>query len=124
MVAPIGLWSHGEITAGFLVLCVPSIPKAFQNSIISKKFSSLVNGLKSGERTENSRRGLPSWYRAKPSKKPRHNEISTMEQCTIITVRSDSESKNSNVEEHDKWGADGTEGFHPPVLHLRTHGLA
>ncbi|PVH98374.1 hypothetical protein DM02DRAFT_468466, partial [Periconia macrospinosa] len=27
MVGSIGLWSHGEITAGFLILCVPCVPK-------------------------------------------------------------------------------------------------
>ncbi|CAI6339282.1 unnamed protein product [Periconia digitata] len=62
MVGPIGLWSHGEITAGFLILCVPCIPKAFKGTRIFAGSSKL-------DSKENSRHGLPSWYSHKAAQK-------------------------------------------------------
>ncbi|KAF2689792.1 hypothetical protein K458DRAFT_384427 [Lentithecium fluviatile CBS 122367] len=124
MVGPIGLWSHGEITAGFLVLCVPSAPKAFQNNALTKKVSSWVGSRKSSKGNVNSRRGLPSWYRAKVPGRPRHMDVSTLEECTLVTVRTDDESKKSIVSEQGPWVDDRIERAHPSIVHLRTHGLA
>jgi len=123
MVGPIGLWSHGEITAGFLVLCVPTAPKAFQNSILSEKLSSFFESRKSSGVDVSSRKGLPSWYRAKQPRKPRHTDVSTLDERTLSTVHSDVESKNLDVSDIDAWLDCGTEAAHPQVVYLRTHGL-
>jgi hypothetical protein len=123
MVGPIGLWSHGEITAGFLVLCVPSTPKAYQNSIFAKKLSMFGSSRRSSGDHINSRKGLPSWYRAKTSRKPRHMDVSTLEERTLFTVRSDAGSKHSDIFETDFWEERGADAARPQVVYLRTHGL-
>jgi hypothetical protein len=123
MVGPIGLWSHGEITAGFLVLCVPNAPKAFQNSIVSKMVSNIFGSSNSNGGDFSSRKGLPSWYQAKQSRKPRHTDISTLDERTLVAVRSNVESKNSDVSDIEAWLDRGTETAHPQVVYLRTHGL-
>jgi hypothetical protein len=123
MVGPIGLWSHGEITAGFLVLCVPMAPKAFQNSVLSRTASSFFGSHKSSGDDASSRKGLPSWYRAKASKKPQYTDISILDERTLVTVRSDVESKTPHVSENDASLDYRTEAAHPQVVYLRTHGL-
>jgi hypothetical protein len=122
MVGPIGLWSHGEITAGFLVFCVPSVPKAFQNSLVSRMLSSFKGSRKSSNPDIHSRQGLPSWYRAKVSRKPRHTDISTMGEFTMLTARNDDETKGPSASEQSVWVEDKTGGSHPPVVHTRRHG--
>ncbi|KAF1977700.1 hypothetical protein BU23DRAFT_550379 [Bimuria novae-zelandiae CBS 107.79] len=82
-VGPIGLWSVGEITSGFLVLCVPSVPKAFRDSFFSRKISDLANRFSRNSRSgemSNSRRGLPSWYRPSPSRRPQRSGFSEIEE--------------------------------------------
>lgn len=81
-VGPIGLWSLGEITSGFLVLCIPSVPKAFKDSIIARTFFGLANRLSRNSApgdSRNSRRGLPSWYRPDAPRRPQRSRFSEID---------------------------------------------
>lgn len=85
-VGPIGLWSVGELTSGFLVLCVPSFPKVFKDSIISRKLVSLANHLSGASRSNglsNSRHGLPSWCRPSVLRRPQRSEFSEIERFSV-----------------------------------------
>lgn len=102
-VGPIGLWSLGEVTAGFLVLCVPSIPKVFRDSALVRAVNSLVKRISRSKSIEtvNSRRGLPSWYRTKIPGKLQHTDYSDLDDGTVISVCSDDTTK-STVERKEK----------------------
>lgn len=70
----LALWSIAEITAGFLIMGLPSAPKVASNIPGSASFISFIRSVsgqsKEGKSSqENSRRGLPSWY--KPKSQPR-----------------------------------------------------
>ncbi|OAG04931.1 uncharacterized protein CC84DRAFT_1260216 [Paraphaeosphaeria sporulosa] len=85
-VGPIGLWSVGELTSGFLVLCVPSFPKVFKDSIIARKLASLANRLSGATRSNgmsNLRHGLPSWYRPSAPRRPQRSQFSEIEEFTV-----------------------------------------
>jgi hypothetical protein len=64
------LWMAAEIAAGFLVMGLPSLPKVFRalpgSGSMMSFFKSIWRGL-SGEQ-ENSRRGLPSWFKPSPKR--------------------------------------------------------
>jgi len=55
------------MAAGFLILCIPSIPKLLKSTLLLQKFFSKLQswvGLSSDDLKPNSRLGLPSWIRA------------------------------------------------------------
>ena len=65
-VSSFALSGMGEMAAGFLVLCVPSIPKLVKNTTtLQKMFGRLQLWIDSSSdrQTKNSRMGLPSWIR-------------------------------------------------------------
>lgn len=105
LVGPIGLWSHGEITAGFLILCVPCVPKAFKGSFVVRIFSSLSRGK---EDQTNSRRGLPSWYRKGAVERVGDGMSEAGSHHSVLkSVRVDARSVVSDTKEHErKWSRD------------------
>ena len=93
-VSPVGLWSIGEITSGFLIIGVPSVPK------ISKEvpwvqsvfiwIRSLTGGSSKGSR-ESSRKGMPSWYKKAPTIRRRQDDIySELDERAWVGTRDDS----------------------------------
>lgn len=64
-IAPVGLWCIGEITSGFFILCIPSIPMVLRSSVLGQKFITLMRSWTGSSGTKektNLRRGPPSWY--------------------------------------------------------------
>lgn len=92
-IGPIGLWSIGEVTSGFLILCIPSVPKAFRDTIFTRKISDLANRMSGRSSNVNSRRGLPTWYHPQASQRPHRSEFSEIEECEEIPMRPDAAAK-------------------------------
>jgi hypothetical protein len=71
-VSSFALSGMGEMTAGFLVLCVPSIPKLVKNTpFLLEIFGRLQSWMDSSldKQTKNSRMGLPSWIHAQSERR-------------------------------------------------------
>jgi hypothetical protein len=89
-VSTTGLWSIGETTAGFLIIGIPSVPKAVKSIPLTESVISLIRSWKrtcqSGMQS-NSRRGHPSWY--KPQSRQRHNQTdySDLDKHELISVK-------------------------------------
>lgn len=74
--SPVVLLCSGEMTSGFLLLGVPSIPRILKDSPLLNRLHAKVRSLMGNtKRTtqENSRRGLPSWYRKPESPQKKQN---------------------------------------------------
>ncbi|KAF2829295.1 hypothetical protein CC86DRAFT_453943 [Ophiobolus disseminans] len=96
-----GLWGVGEMTAGFLIMGIPSLPKVFKSLPFSGSVVSLLRQLtrpgSSGEGQSNSRRGLPSWYKAPPEKKRRAQfEVSELNEHDLLSHQETSGTKESS----------------------------
>ncbi|PVH93498.1 hypothetical protein DM02DRAFT_634492 [Periconia macrospinosa] len=61
-ISPIGFWSCGEVASIFLVLGVPSVPRVVKKGQWMQRIMSTLR-LWTSRETENSRKGLPSWYK-------------------------------------------------------------
>lgn len=90
-VSTTGLWSIGEMTAGFLIIGIPSLPKVVKSIPLTESVISLIKSWKktghSGGQS-NSRRDLRSWY--KPQSRKRHNQTdySDLDQHDLIPMKS------------------------------------
>jgi hypothetical protein len=79
------LWMAAELTAGFLILGLPSFPKVFKQipgseSVISLLKSITVSRLSSSRgKQENSRAGLPSWYKPLSRKRVRKDTLDELD---------------------------------------------
>lgn len=94
-VSPVGLWSIGEITSSFLLVGVPSVPRILRETPLVKavltSIRSLVRGSKKGTQN-NSRKGLPSWYKRKPTARRRWEDTcSEVDVCTLIEIRNENQ---------------------------------
>ncbi|KAI4947914.1 hypothetical protein J4E86_008431 [Alternaria arbusti] len=85
-----GLWGVGEMTAGFLIIGFPSLPKVVKALPFSDSVVSLLRQItrpgSSGhaEGQSETRRGLPSWHKAAPLKKRRDQfEISELSEYDL-----------------------------------------
>jgi hypothetical protein len=80
----------GEITSGFLVLCVPSAPKAFKDSIFARKvttFADRLGGNFKSNDLSNSRQGLPSWHRPNTPRRLQRSGFSEIEEIQAPAVQ-------------------------------------
>ena len=69
----LGIWIEYEITAGFLVLGIPALPKVIKSSPGIQRYIKLIKSSRGKSMIKyksNSRKGLPSWYKNKRCKKP------------------------------------------------------
>jgi hypothetical protein len=76
------LWMAAEIAAGFMIMGFPSLPKVVKLLPGFNALSSLLRSwstqIRSGGKAEdNSRRGLPSWYKPASRRRPDPMAIST-----------------------------------------------
>ncbi|KAI4910494.1 uncharacterized protein J4E92_010422 [Alternaria infectoria] len=85
-----GLWGVGEMTAGFLIIGFPSLPKVVKALPFSDSVVSLLRQItrpgSSGhaEGQAETRRGLPSWHKAAPLKKRRDQfEVSELSEYDL-----------------------------------------
>jgi hypothetical protein len=72
--APVGVWIQCEITAGFLILGIPTLPKIFKNSGLAQHCVSLVRSWttrSSSKDKPSSNNQNVSWYRNASRKTPR-----------------------------------------------------
>ncbi|CRG83790.1 hypothetical protein PISL3812_01146 [Talaromyces islandicus] len=74
------LWMAAEISAGFLVMGLPSLPNVVRALPGSGSMMSFFKGSSSsgGEERKNSRRGLPSWFKPSPRGRGRRGDSSIM----------------------------------------------
>lgn len=86
-VGPIGLWSLGEITSGYLVLCIPSAPKAFKGSILGHTIARFAERFSRSSAPSNSRHGLPSWYRPNAPRRPQRSEFSEITKFEVTVTK-------------------------------------
>ncbi|KAF2877772.1 hypothetical protein BDV95DRAFT_588804 [Massariosphaeria phaeospora] len=89
-VSEAGLWAIGEMTAGFMIMGIPSLPKVVKSLPYSESVLSLLRSLtrpgSSGQQT-NSRRGLPSWYKPAPKKRPNQFEVSELNEHDLLSLK-------------------------------------
>ncbi|KAF2106974.1 hypothetical protein BDV96DRAFT_654304 [Lophiotrema nucula] len=67
-VSAFALSAAGETTVGFLVLCIPSLPKLVKSTPVLQNLLAKMQtwvGLASADGEDNSRKGLPSWIRVR-----------------------------------------------------------
>ena len=104
-ITPVGLLAWGEITSGFLVLCMPTIPKAFRNTPwIQKLVSSIKSRLGSGESQDKNvgpRYYFQSWHRRPRvgARDPLDTDLSMLSQSDLITNRISITSKAESSKE-------------------------
>lgn len=93
----------GEMTAGFLVLCIPSIPKLVKSSPMLRTLFS------SRDEKPNSRLGLPSWIKAGGQRQEKRrglgysgidDDLTTM-RTTMTTTTATHESSSSSERERE-----------------------
>ncbi|KAJ4288366.1 hypothetical protein N0V90_011600 [Kalmusia sp. IMI 367209] len=73
-VAYTGVWIQAEMTAGFLILGFPALPKIVKSSPLLQRLFSHVKswtGFSASKLKSESRKGLPSWYKPEARKRPR-----------------------------------------------------
>lgn len=80
-----------EMTAGFLILGVPALPKIIKSSPILRKWITIVKkwtGSSISKVKTNSKRGLPSWYkpasRKKPAREPGWSALDITEEGSVL----------------------------------------
>jgi hypothetical protein len=71
-ITPFALSGIGEMTSGFLILCIPAIPKLVKSTPALQKLFRKIFPLNSQEEA-NSRLGLPTWIRAQGQGSPRRS---------------------------------------------------
>ena len=79
----LSLWMTAEMTAGFLIIGFPSLPKVAKSVPFMDSMASLVRSMvdRSGllaKRQSDSQRGLPSWVKPAPQRRPNPMEVSTL----------------------------------------------
>jgi hypothetical protein len=86
------LWMAAELTAGFLILGLPSFPKVFKRIPGSESVISLLKSITASRssssrgRQANSRLGLPSWYKPLSRKLFRHNTLDELDSYDLVSV--------------------------------------
>lgn len=86
-----GLWSNGEMTAGFLIIGITSLPKVVKSIPLTKSVMSLIRSWKrTGQNgmQGNPRRGLPSWYKLQSRKHYKKTDYSDLDQYDLIFTKS------------------------------------
>ena len=86
-----GLWSNGEMTAGFLIIGITSLPKIVKSIPLTKSVMSLIGTWKrTGQNRMQSdpRRGLPSLYKPQSRKRYKQTEYSDLDQYDLIFMKS------------------------------------
>lgn len=86
-----GLWSNGEMTAGFLIIGITSLPKVAKSIPLTKSVMSLIrkwkrtgqNGMQSDPR-----RGLPSVYKPQSRKRYKQTDYNDLDQYDLISTKS------------------------------------
>jgi hypothetical protein len=112
---PLALQIQGEMTAGFLVLCVPSLPKLIKDiPMLQRLFSS-------GTPKPNSRLGLPSWIRGQEKRhaprRPRPDDLEYSEygDFSQLGTLDDSQLSPSTMDEKSLVRVAGQEGLSQSV---------
>lgn len=86
------LWGLGEMTAGFLVLCIPAAPKAFSNvgipTRISSALHSLVNRSKSSRDSSANPAGRSYREIKGVNEMPRHDSDTSPRTSAAAIIRS------------------------------------
>lgn len=86
-VSPAALWSIGEMASGFLIMGIPSIPKAVKNTPLSEAFVSLLKTL-TGSSRSGTQSSTPhnSYPRFKPTQQKRH--YNDLDEHDLMSLRS------------------------------------
>lgn len=82
-------WMVAEVTAGFLVMGLPSLPKVFKcipGSVSLVSFLQAWIKVGSGGQESNSRHGLPSWYKPASRRRPRLHGLDDMNSQDVVLV--------------------------------------
>ncbi|KAF2004265.1 hypothetical protein P154DRAFT_485419 [Amniculicola lignicola CBS 123094] len=90
-------WMIAELTAGFLIMGFPSLPKVVQSLPFTESVVSLIRMLTSAGSRDGtpggSRQGLPSWYRRPSTRRARQTDGSDFDQHDLVFLHSTNASK-------------------------------
>ncbi|KAI0407870.1 hypothetical protein F4802DRAFT_551537 [Xylaria palmicola] len=85
-VTEVGLWGIGEMAAGFLIIGIPSAPRAAQSLPFSDSVASLLRSLSSTNAPSHERSFIASWRRRPLTRKRRGLwEISELDTFNLVT---------------------------------------
>lgn len=106
----LGFWCVGEMTAGFLVLCLPALPKLFKTSPWIRKFITALRSI-SGSSSAGQSDGqvkISNLNRSWPRSKPRRPADASLFTDTHMSGHSfvplhDLNTSKPEVQEHEHW---------------------